>query len=69
VINIRITKNVLSRSFEVRHKHKTYHINYTNSDGQTLALANRDHWEVSEEELEEINIYEFNNNTMAEREQ
>ena len=69
MINIKITKNILSRSFEVRHEGKTYNINYLNSDSQILGLSNRDYWEVIDEEFEEVCIYEFSNATKEEKEQ
>ncbi|MBI2545929.1 hypothetical protein HYV81_02005 [Candidatus Woesearchaeota archaeon] len=42
---------------------------YTNSDGQALALLNRDNWDVSDEDLEDINIYELSSHSGKEREQ
>ncbi len=69
MISIKITKNILSRSFEVKHEGKTYYINYLNSDGQILGLSNRDYWEVTDEEFEEVCIYEFQETTKREKEQ
>ncbi|MBI2545924.1 hypothetical protein HYV81_01980 [Candidatus Woesearchaeota archaeon] len=66
---MKLLQTVLSKGFSVEYEGKTYYINYTNSDGQTLALANRDYWKVLDEELEELCIYEFSDDTKEEREQ
>jgi hypothetical protein len=46
-------------------------VNFTESDGQTLALCNRDNWEVQEEtegSIEELSPYVFSDNSPEERE-
>ena len=45
-------------------------MNYTDSDGHTLALMNRGNWEVLEErddDTEELNVYVFKASTRKER--
>nr|MBI4156883.1 hypothetical protein [Candidatus Woesearchaeota archaeon] len=44
----------MQRNFTIKHKNKTYYIDYLNSDGQILGLNNRDYWEVIDEEWGEI---------------
>ena len=48
-----------------------FYVNYTQADGQTLALMNRDNWEVLEETddgIEELDVYGFADGTAEERE-
>lgn len=42
------------KNFTVKHKGKTYYVDYLNSDGQILGLSNRDYWEVYNEDDEEL---------------
>jgi hypothetical protein len=51
---IKIEQNIISRDWFVSYKGKNYHVNLTYSDGQTLALLNRDYWEIQDENGEEV---------------
>ena len=54
-----LTQSTLQRSFTVKHKGKTYYVDYLNSDGQILGLLNRDYWGVLDQDLEELPTYKF----------
>ena len=59
---MKLETNQISRDWTIRHEGRTFYVNYTQSDGQTLALMNRDNWEVLEETddgPEELDIYGF----------
>jgi len=59
---MKLEANQLSRDWTVLHDDRTFYVNYTQSDGHTLALCNRDNWEVLEETddgPEELDIYVF----------
>ena len=63
--------NQISRDWTILHEGRTFYVNYTESDGQTLALLNRDNWEVLEEtddDTEELNVYVFKEDTPGQRE-
>lgn len=47
-------QNTISRDWAITYKGKTYYVNLTYSDGQTLALCNRNHWEITDENGEEV---------------
>ncbi len=67
---MRLEKNQISRDWTILHNGRKFYVNYTESDGQTLALCNRDNWEVWEETddgVEELNEYVFKDNTAKER--
>jgi len=67
---MRLTQNQLSRDWTIEHEGRTFYVNYTQSDGQTLALLNRDNWEVweqTEDGTEGLNIYGFGDDTAEER--
>ena len=66
---MKLTKSALQKWFTVKHKGKTYYVDYANSDGQTLLLSNRNYWEILDEELEELNIYVCSNTTKKELKQ
>ena len=62
--------NQISRDWTIMHKGRKFYVNYTDSDEQTLALMNRDYWEVLEEiddDTEELNVYTFKGSTRKER--
>ncbi len=66
-----IETNQISRDWTILHEGRRFYVNYTESDGQTLALLNRDNWEVLEEtddDTEELNVYVFKEDTPGERE-
>jgi len=46
---MKVEQNIVSRDWTVLHKGRRFYVNFTESDVQTLALCNRDNWEVSEE--------------------
>ena len=67
---MRLTQSQLSRDWTIEHEGRTFYVNYTQSDGQTLALLNRDNWEVweqTEDGTEELNIYGFSDDTAEQR--
>jgi len=68
-MNMKVVQSSLERSFVVTCKGKEYFVNYLNSSGQIPNLANRFHWEVFDENHEELNIFEFENMTLKEKEQ
>jgi len=68
---MRLEANQISRDWTILHGNRTFYVNFTESDGQTLALMNRDNWEVLEETEdgpEELKIHVFNDDTPLERE-
>ena len=67
---MRLETNQISRDWTVIHKGRTFYVNYTEADCQTLALCNRNNWEVWEETddgVEELNAYVFKDDTPEER--
>ena len=59
---MQLKMNQISRDWTIVHDGRTFHVNYTESDGQTMALCNRDNWEVweqTDEGAEELDIYVF----------
>ena len=68
---MQLETNQISRDWTILHGSRKFYVNYTDSDGQTLALCNRDNWEVLEETddgPEELNVYVFKDDTPKERE-
>ena len=66
---MKLTQSILERNFAIKHNGKTYYINYLNSDGQILGLTNRFHWQVLDEDSEELDVYEFKSTTKKQKEQ
>jgi len=67
---MQLEQNQISRDWTIRHEGRTFYVNYTQSDGPTLALMNRDHWEVLEETPdgpEELDIYGSSGDSKEER--
>jgi len=67
---MKLEANQISRDWTVLHKGRTFYVNYTQSDGQTLALMNRDNWEVLEETddgPEELDVYGFTGDSEEDR--
>ena len=67
---MKIEQNTLSRDWIIKHEGRTFFINFTESDGQTLAMLNRDNWEISEQTaggIVELNGYIFSDTTQQER--
>ena len=59
---MQLETNQISRDWTILHNGRKFYVNFTESDGQTLALCNRDNWEVWEETddgTEELNGYFF----------
>jgi hypothetical protein len=68
---MQLEANQISRDWTILHNGRKFYVNFTESDGQTLALMNRDNWEVLEETEdgpEELNVYVFKDDTSKERE-
>ena len=67
-----IEQNTISRDWTVTHEGRRFYVNFTENDGQTLALCNRENWEIqeeTEEAIEELNAYVFGEDGQEEREQ
>jgi hypothetical protein len=67
---MRLETNQISRDWTILHDSRKFYVNYTDSDGQTLALCNRNNWEVWEEtddDVEELNEFVFKDDTPEER--
>ena len=54
---MKIKQVTMTKLFEVEHEGKTYYVDFTNSTGQTLALLNREAWQITDEDDEELQIY------------
>ena len=70
--DMRIEQNTISRDWTVVHKGRRFFVNLTESDGQTLALCNRDNWEIDEEtegSIRELNAYACPGDRPGEQEQ
>ena len=69
---MKIEQNTISRDWTILYKGRRFYVNFTESDGQTLALCNRDNWEISEETdagIEEFNAYIFKGSGTEEQRQ
>jgi hypothetical protein len=64
---MKLNQSILERNFIVMHKGKEYFVNYLNSSSLIPDLSNRYHWEIVDENNEELNIFEFENSTKEER--
>jgi hypothetical protein len=68
---MQLEANQISRDWTILHGGRKFYVNYTESDGQTLALLNPDNGEVLEETddgPEELNVYVFKDDTPKGRE-
>jgi hypothetical protein len=66
-----IQANQMSRDWTILHNGRKFYINFTDSDSQTLALLNRDNWEIFEETddgSQELDVYIFKNSTPQQKE-
>ena len=57
---MKIEQNIISRDWTVLYKGRRFFVNVTESDGQTLALLNRENWQIHEETdegTEEVHPY------------
>jgi hypothetical protein len=69
---MRIEQNTISRDWTVWRKGRRFFVNFTESDGQTLALCNRDNWQIDEEtedSIKELNAYVCPDGRPEEREE
>ncbi len=69
---MRLETNLLSRDWTVSHKGRTFYVNYTAADCQTLVLCNRGNWEIRQETddgTEELNEYSFKDDTPEQQRQ
>ena len=67
---MKIEQNTLSRDWILTHEGRRFYVNFTESDGQTLAMMNRDNWEITEETDDgdiELNGLVFSSMTQQER--
>ena len=67
---MRLEQNQISRDWTILHNSRRFYVNLTESDGQTLALCNRDNWEVweqTEDGVEELSEYVFESSTPQEQ--
>ncbi len=66
-ISMRLIGNILQRSFLIKYKGKKYYVSYLNADYPTPLLLNRDSWEITDENGEELQIYKFNSTNKKEK--
>ena len=69
---MRVDINQISRDWTVQHNGRTFYVNFIESDGQTLALMNRDNWEVQEDTedgVEELDIYGYSSDSPENKKQ
>ena len=69
---MRIETNQISRDWTVIHQGRTFYVNYTEADCQSLALCNRSNWEVwqeTEDGTEELNEYRLSDDKPEQRKQ
>jgi uncharacterized protein YutD len=66
---MKVVQFSLEKSFVVMHNGKEYFVNYLNSSEIVPSLLNRFHWEVFDENHEELNIFEFEDTANKEKEQ
>ncbi|MBU0977303.1 MAG: hypothetical protein KKD18_02710 [Nanoarchaeota archaeon] len=64
-----LKQTVIQKTFTVMHDEKCYCVDYINSDGQILGLINRNNWEISCEDSEELQLYLFKGSTKKEKEE
>ena len=65
-----IEQNTISRDWTIVHEDRRFFVNFTGSGGQTLALCNRENWEIHEETddgTEELNAYAFGDSSLEAR--
>lgn len=68
---MKLETNQISRDWTVLHDGRKFYVNYTESDTQTLALCNRDKWDIREETdegTEELEIYAFKGDSQEKQE-
>lgn len=50
---LEVEQNSISRWWTIKYKGKTYCVDFTYSDGQSLALLNRNYWQITDTETDE----------------
>jgi hypothetical protein len=71
-MKMEIEQNTISRDWTVVHEGRRFYVNLTESDGQTLALCNRDNWDILEETeagTRGLNCYVFRDSTPKQKRQ
>lgn len=66
-----IEQNTISRDWTIVHEGRRFFVNFTDSDNQTLALCNRENWQIHEETedgTEKLSPYVSENSNAIERE-
>ena len=69
---MKIEQNTLSRDWTITHNGRTFFVNLTESDGQTLRLCNRDNWQIIEQTdhtTKELHPYTLRNSSQKEQKQ
>ncbi len=67
---MQLKANQISRNWTILHNGRKFYVNFIESDGQTLALCNRDNWEAwenTENGVEELKEFVFRDDTPQER--
>jgi hypothetical protein len=67
-----IEQNTISRDWTVTHEGRRFFVNFTESDGQALALCNRENWQIHEETedgVEEFEAYVLSSSSPQEEQQ
>lgn len=70
VMEMKIVQNTIARDWTVLHEGRRFCVNFTESDGQTLVLSNRDNWRICEETedgTEELDVYACEDDSPEER--
>jgi hypothetical protein len=65
---MKLTQSTVQKNFVVKHKNKTYYVDFMDSDGYISGFI-QPGWQILDEELEELNIYVFNDTTKKELKQ
>jgi hypothetical protein len=69
---MRVEQNTISRDWAVFYKGRRFFVNFTESDGQTLVLCNRNNWEITEQTkdgVEDVSACVFKGSSAAEQRQ
>ncbi len=65
-------QNTISRDWIVLHNGRRFFVNFTESDGQTLMLCNRNNWEITEQTedgVKDVSTCVFKGSSAAEQRQ
>lgn len=66
-----IQQNTISRDWTIVHEGRRFFVNFTDSGSQTLALCNRENWQIHEETengIKELSPYASENSNAKEQE-